>query len=73
MSDDGGVTEENIGAFRAAYAACTGDVFVFEGREVLKRYAYYVIEFWDDPEMSAVCAYPATFASRMPPIDKEPN
>ena len=48
-----GITEENIEAFRAAYAACTGEVFVFEGREVLKRYAYYVIQYWDDPEGSS--------------------
>jgi hypothetical protein len=45
-----GITEDNIEAFRTAYSACTGDVFVFEGREVLKRYAYYVIQYWDDPE-----------------------
>ena len=48
-----GITEDNIEAFRTAYSACTGDVFVFEGREVLKRYAYYVIQYWDDPEGSS--------------------
>ncbi|MCP4242371.1 MAG: hypothetical protein GY772_17590 [bacterium] len=79
-----GITEANIEAFRAAYAACTGEVFFFEGREVLKRYAYYVIRYWDDPEgssqlgraLGAVSRDAAAFAllrTRTPPWNEEPN
>ena len=38
---------ENIEAFRAAYNACEGETFMFEGKETLKAYAKYVLQYWD--------------------------
>ena len=44
------INKDNIAAFRAAYDTCEGDdqaVFIFEGHEVLKGYAKYLLEYWD--------------------------
>tara|TARA_Y100000593_G_scaffold92752_2_gene185362 strand:- start:16 stop:225 length:210 start_codon:yes stop_codon:yes gene_type:complete len=41
------ITLENLDAFRAAYESCKGEVFIFEGQEVLKAYAKYLLMFFD--------------------------
>jgi hypothetical protein len=39
-------TPGKLARFKRAYEACPeGGVFIFEGREVLKAYAKYVIEY----------------------------
>lgn len=41
------INSDNIEAFRAAYKACEGKTFMFEGRKILKGYARYLILHWD--------------------------
>jgi hypothetical protein len=40
----------NLGAFRQAYHECEGDTFMFEGREMDKRYAMYALQYWDSEQ-----------------------
>lgn len=54
MNEQKGIDEKNIEAFRAAYKACDGETFMFEGQEILKQYAKYAIEYWDSTHQAAV-------------------
>lgn len=50
------INRDNIEDFRKAYQACEGDTFIFEGQEVDKRFAMYVLQYWDQnttPENAA--------------------
>ena len=40
----------NLDAFRQAYHECEGDTFMFEGREMDKRYAMYALQYWDSEQ-----------------------
>ena len=43
------MSPENIKIFKRKYKSCKdGGTFFFEGREVLKDYAKYIIEYLDD-------------------------
>jgi hypothetical protein len=40
-------TPERLKKFKKACESCNGDVFVFEGKQFLKSYAMYLIEYLD--------------------------
>ena len=42
-----GIDSGNIKAFRAAYNACEGESFMFEGKEVWKAFAKHALQYWD--------------------------
>jgi hypothetical protein len=39
------VTPENLDGFKAAYEACKGESFFWQGQEILKAYAKWVIYY----------------------------
>lgn len=44
------LTQERLKDFKEAYAECEGSSFTWEGQEVLRSYAEYLLEFMEPEE-----------------------
>lgn len=45
------LTPDDVAALKQAYTGCEGETFEFKGREMLKAYAKYLIQYLDSGEI----------------------